>query len=31
MEVVMKPNTMSDCIMAYLDDPQWPVHIKDPQ
>ena len=31
MEVVMEPNTMSDRIMVYLDDPQWPEHIKDPQ
>ena len=31
MEVVPKPNTMSDGIKAVLDDPQWPEHIKDPQ
>ena len=31
MEVVIEPNTMSECIMAYLDGPQWPEHIKDPQ
>ena len=31
MEVVMVPNTMSARIMAYLDDPEWPEHIKDPQ
>ena len=31
MEVVMEPNTMSERIMTYLDDPQWPKHIKDPQ
>ena len=31
MEVVMEPNTSNACIMAYLDDPQWPEHIKDPQ
>ena len=31
MEVVMEPNTMSERIMAYLDDPQCPEHIKDPQ
>ena len=31
MEVVMEPNTMSDHIMVYLEDPQWPEHIKDPQ
>ena len=27
----MEPNTMSDHIKAYVDDPQWPKHIKDPQ
>ena len=31
MEVVSEPNTMSDCIKAFLEDPQWPQHIKDPQ
>ena len=31
MEVVMKPNTLSDRIKAYLDDPQWPEYIKNPQ
>ena len=31
MDVVMEPNTMSDHIKAYLDDPQWPEHIKDLQ
>ena len=31
MEVVMEPNTMSERIMSYLNDPQWPEHIKDPQ
>ena len=31
MEVVMKPNSMSDCIKVYLDDPQWPEHIEDRQ
>ena len=31
MEVVLEPNTMSDRIKAFLDDPQWPEHIKDPQ
>ena len=30
MEVVMEPNTMSDRIKVFLDDPQWPKHIKDP-
>ena len=27
MEVVPKPNTMSDRIKAFLDDPQRPEHI----
>ena len=27
----MEPNTTSERIMVYLDDPQWPEHIKDPQ
>jgi hypothetical protein len=31
MEVVPEPNTMSDCKKAFLDDCQWPKHIKDPQ
>ena len=31
MEVVPEPNTMSDRIKAFLDDLQWPEHIKDPQ
>ena len=31
MEVVLKPNIMSDRIKAFLDDPQWLEHIKDPQ
>jgi hypothetical protein len=31
MEVVPELNTMSDCIKAFLNDPQWPEHIKDPQ
>ena len=31
MEVVTKPNNVSDIIKAYLDDPQWHEHIKDPQ
>ena len=26
----MEPNTMSDRIKTYLDDPQWSEHIKDP-
>ena len=30
MEVVLEPNTVSDRIKVYLDDPQWPKHIKDP-
>ena len=31
MKVVPEPNTVSDRIHAFLDDPQWPEHIKDPQ
>ena len=31
MEVVPKPSNVSDRIKAFLDDPQWPEHIKDPQ
>ena len=31
MKVVPKPNTVSDRIKAFFDDPQWPEHIKDPQ
>ena len=31
MEVVPKPSNVSDCIKTFLDDPQWPEHIKDPQ
>ena len=31
MEIVPEPNTMSDCIEAFPDDPQWPMHTKDPQ
>ena len=30
MEVELKPNIVSDRIEAFLDDPQWPEHIKDP-
>ena len=30
-KVVAEPNTMSDCIKAFLDDPQWPEHIEDPE
>ena len=30
MEVVPKPNTMSDRIKAFLDDPHSPEHIKNP-
>ena len=22
---------MTDCMKAFLDDPQWPEHMKDPQ
>ena len=28
MVVVPELNTMSDCMKAFLDDPQWPKHIK---
>ena len=31
MKVVPEPNTVSDCIKTFLDDSQWPKHIKDPQ
>ena len=31
MEVVPKPNIASDRIKAFINDPQWPEHIKDPQ
>ena len=31
MEDVPKPITMSDRIKAFLDDSQWPEHIKEPQ
>ena len=31
MEVVQEPNTLNDHINAFLDDPQSPEHIKDPQ
>ena len=31
MDVVLEPNIVSDCIKAFLDGPQWPEHIKDPQ
>ena len=30
MEVVLKPNIVSDRIKAFLDDPQWPEYMKDP-
>jgi hypothetical protein len=30
IEVVPESNIVSDCIEAFLDDPQWPEHIKDP-
>ena len=30
MEVVTKPNNVSDRKKACLDDPQWPEHIKSP-
>ena len=31
MEVVLEPNIVSDRIKTFIDDPQWPKHIKDPQ
>ena len=31
MEVVLEPSIVSDHIKAFLDDSQWPEHIKDPQ
>ena len=31
MEVVPEPNSVSDCMKVFLDDPQWPKHITDPQ
>ena len=30
MEVIPEPNTMSDHVKVFLDDPQWPKHIKNP-
>ena len=30
MEVVPEPNIVSDRVNVFLDDPQWPEHIKDP-
>ena len=31
MEVVPESSTVSDCMKAFLGDPQRPKHIKDPQ
>ena len=31
MEVVTELNNVSDRIKVYLDNPQWPEHIIDPQ
>ena len=31
LEVVSEPYIVSDRIKAFLDDPQWPKHIQDPQ
>ena len=31
MEVVPEPNTVSDHIKVFLDDPQWPKYIQDSQ
>ena len=30
-KVVPEPNTGSDRMNAFLDDPKWPEHIIDPQ
>ena len=30
MEVVPEPNIVSDRFKAFLDDPQWLEHIKEP-
>jgi hypothetical protein len=30
MEVVPEPNTMSDCMKVFLDDPHWPQHTREP-
>ena len=31
MEVVSEPNTVSDCIKTFFDDPQWLEDIEHPQ
>ena len=31
MDVITEANNVSDRRKAYLDDPQWPEQIKDPQ
>jgi hypothetical protein len=31
MEVIREPNTVSDHIKTFLDDHEWPEHVKDPQ
>lgn len=31
VQVIPEPNIASDYIKGFLDDPQWPKHIKDPQ
>ena len=31
MEVVPEPIIVSDCIKAFLEDCQWPKHVKDSQ
>ena len=28
MEVVLEPNIVSDCIKGFIDDHEWPKHIK---
>jgi hypothetical protein len=30
MKVVLEHNAMTNRIKAFLDDPQWPEHIKEP-
>ena len=30
MKVIWEPNIVSDCMKAFVDDPQWPEHIEDP-
>ena len=30
MKIIPKLRIVSVCIKTFLDDPQWPKHIKDP-